>query len=216
MIKSYIGSLIARYLTFVWNVNSVSYSPQDASTIITTHVPCIIAMWHGQHFMIPLAVPNRDKSHVLVAEGFFGAVYTKAFSNLGLTVVRGSTGRTGYRAFKQLLRALASGASIAITIDAPKVARKAGFGAIALAKHSGQAIIPIAAVASRRIIVRFRWDKPAISLPWGRLIVVVGKPIFVNRNLGRSELDQKRQELERELESVHRQAYALVAERRQL
>jgi lysophospholipid acyltransferase (LPLAT)-like uncharacterized protein len=110
---------------------------------------------------------------------------------------------------RELLRQLESGSSVAMTADVPKRARVAGLGIVALAKLSGRPIVPTAAIMSRR--VQFKsWDRASLGLPFGRAIVVVGDLIRVSPSADDEEMEVARLAVERGLDEVHRQGYAMV------
>ena len=211
MIFRCLGYLLACYLRFVWSHSSVKFIPKEFHESTRNSAPCIVATWHGQHFMVPF-VRDVDRDYfVLIAHGTFGSIYTNAFERLGLKIIRGSRGtnfhrKGGYRGFRNLLLALRSGTSIALTVDIPGSARVAGPGVIALARHSGRPIIPIAAVTKTRVSLKWRWDRPTINLPFSRLVVASGAPIFVANKRGAEYLEHKRQELETALNRVNLEA----------
>src|SRR5260221_7954225 len=96
-----------------------------------------------------------------------------------------------------------------MTADVPKRARVAGLGIVALAKLSGRPIVPTAAIMSRR--VQFKsWDRASLGLPFGRAIVVVGDLVRVSPSADDEEMEAARLAVERGLDEVHRQGYALV------
>jgi lysophospholipid acyltransferase (LPLAT)-like uncharacterized protein len=85
----------------------------------------------------------------------------------------------------------------------------AGLGIVALAKLSGRPIVPTAAIMSRR--VQFKsWDRASLGLPFGRAIVVVGDLIRVSPSADDEEMEVARLAVERGLDEVHRQGYAMV------
>ncbi len=70
----------------------------------------------------------------------------------------------------------------------PKVARVAGLGIVKLAQHSGRPIYPVAIATSRRIVLD-NWDRTAINLPFGRVAMVAGEPIYVPRDADDATLE---------------------------
>jgi lysophospholipid acyltransferase (LPLAT)-like uncharacterized protein len=214
------GRLIARYFHAVWATSNVAIYPQDALITLKKMTPCIMAAWHGQRFITPFALPSEEGFRVLLANGVFGSIYAHMCTQLGLNVIRGSAGSPrdmhrngGYSAYRQMLEALNANDSIAITADIPKVARRAGPGIIALARHSGRPIIPLAAVTTGRLILTYRWDKTSINLPYSCAAVVFGGPVLVNNIKDRPYLETKRKELEDGLNTADALAHTLLAQR---
>ena len=212
-----IGFGLATYLSFVRSTNRFTTVPEDVDAYIKDDLPLIAAMWHGQHLMMPFARPvTMDRLAVLISRHKDAGAQALAAERLGITAVRGSGGpadrnyyKGGAPATRELLRQLESGSSVAMTADVPKRARVAGRGIVTLAKLSGRPIVPTAAVMSRR--VQFNsWDRASLGLPFGRAIIVVGDLIRVSPNADEEEIEAARLAVERGLDEVHRQGYAMV------
>ena len=153
-----IGSLLAAYVRFVQRTNAITTIPPDINAAIAGQTPLIVAMWHGQHLMLPLAWPDGiDRMAALISRHEDAGAQAVAMERLGVTPVRGSGGpadrayyKGGAPAMRELLRQLESGVSVALTADVPKVARVSGLGIVTLAKLSGRPIVPTAVVTSRK------------------------------------------------------------------
>ena len=149
-------------------------------------LPMIVAMWHGQHFMMPF-VRRHHRVKVLISRHRDGEINAIAAERLGIGTIRGSGDHNrrydrkgGVGAFKAMLAALQDGWTMALTADIPKVSRKAGPGIVKLAQLSGRPIIPVAVATSRRIEVD-NWDRSDVNLPFSRGAMVFGDPIRVPR-----------------------------------
>ena len=215
-----IGFGLATYLSLVRRTSRFTTVPEDVDAYIKDDLPLIAAMWHGQHLMMPFARPvTMDRLAVLISRHEDAGAQALAAERLGITPVRGSGGpadrvyyKGGAPAMRELLRQLESGSSVAMTADVPKRARVAGLGIVALAKLSGRPIVPTAAVMSRR--VQFNtWDRATLGLPFGRAVVVAGDFIRVSPSADEEEMEAARLAVERGLDEVHRQAYAMVGGR---
>jgi lysophospholipid acyltransferase (LPLAT)-like uncharacterized protein len=179
-LQSSVGRGLAHYLEFVWRTSTIVYPPDYPRQSLSS---CIIATWHGQHFLAPFLREDNTCVVVPVAKGAFGSIYNHTFQRLELQVVRGAYGKDyhlsgGLKVARQLLRALEEGKSVAMTIDSQPKARSVGDGVIALAHHSGRPIVPLVMSAQRRVIAAWRWDRPEIALPFGRIVVALGAPIY--------------------------------------
>ena len=145
--------------------------------------PVIIAMWHGQHFLMPF-LRRHYRFKVLISRHSDGEINAIAAERLGVGTVRGSGDHGGdstSRAECRLHRMdelLAEGWNMALTADVPKVSRVAGLGIIKLAANSGRPIFPVSLATSRRIVLN-NWDRSEINLPFSRGAIVVGDPIRV-------------------------------------
>ncbi len=212
-----LGSFLASYLRFVHRTNRVIVDPPDLYDIASQHWPFIAAMWHGQHFLAPFFRRAEHDVRVLISRHGDGEINAIAASQLGLGLVRGSGGRPkkmhrkgGVAALRNLLGALEEGATVALTADVPKgPARVAGAGIVTLARLSGRPIIPIAPATSRSITLN-SWDKADINLPFGKMALVLGEPVFVDPDLAEDDLDTVREEVKQALDRATSRAYDLV------
>jgi 3-deoxy-D-manno-octulosonic-acid transferase len=108
------------------------------------------------------------------------------------------------------LRALASGATVAITADVPPgPARKAGGGIATLAAMSGRPVVPFA-IATRRFIALPTWSRFTINLPFSTLAIVIGDPVRVAPGNDTPTIETARLAIERGLAEVTARAYALA------
>jgi hypothetical protein len=211
-----VGTLGAWYLRLVWRTSSKVLDPSDIYERVLT--PAIIAMWHGQHFLMPFLKKDGAKyrAKVLISRHRDGEVNAIAAEKLGIGTIRGSGAHNGefHRkggavAFTEMLDALAQGYNVAMTADVPKIARAAGLGVIKLAQHSGRPIYPVAIASSRRKELK-NWDRTAINLPFSRIAMVANEPVWVPAESDAATLEVKRREIEAELNRLTKHAYALA------
>jgi lysophospholipid acyltransferase (LPLAT)-like uncharacterized protein len=178
--------------------------------------PVIVAMWHGQHFMVPF-LSRGHRVKVLISRHRDGEINAYAAERLGIGTVRGSgvargsgaADKGGVYAFKAMLTALAEGYNMALTADVPKLARVAGLGIIKLAQISGRPIYPVAVVTSRRIELK-NWDRSAVNLPLGRIAIVSSDPILVPSDADDATLERCRLLVQQRLNWVHERGYMIV------
>jgi lysophospholipid acyltransferase (LPLAT)-like uncharacterized protein len=217
-VQTTIGVVAAEYLRFVWNTSRCVLEPADIYERIIPNLPVIIAMWHGQHFMVPFIRRNYP-AKVLVSRHRDGEINAIAAARLGVGTIRGS-GDTGGRfdlkggvgAFQAMVATLQEGCSVALTADVPKIARVAGIGIVKLAQLSGRPILPAAVVTSRRKVLD-NWDRTSINLPFSRLAMVAGDPITVPVDADSATLESSRQALETSLNRATARAYELADRR---
>ncbi len=210
------GFIIARYLGLVRRTNSFVMEPADAYDHIGPLMPVIVAMWHGQHFMIHFAKRPQDRAASLISRSRDGDMNAAALRHLGVRGIRGSGARGrdirakgGVSAMRKMLRALKRGEMVVLTADVPKKSRVCGRGIVTLAQMSGHPIVPIAVVTSRRIDFN-SWDHASIGLPFGKGAITIGKPIYVAEDADDAALEAARQQVESGLNDVHARAYGLV------
>ncbi len=110
----------------------------------------ILAFWHAQQLMMPLAIPGL-KAHILISQHRDGELICRIVARFGLDAVRGSSTRGGAEAFRRLVRLGRSGGNLVVTPDGPKGPRQvAKVGVVQLARATGLPIIPMAFGCSKK------------------------------------------------------------------
>jgi len=214
--KVTIGVVAAEYLRFVGLTTRFTLEPADIYARGERDMPIILAFWHGQHLLAPVARKIEHKVNMLVSRHRDGEVNAVAAQRLGVGTIRGSGNhgggfvhKAGVAAFQAMLDSLAAGNSIALSADVPKVARVAGLGIVKLARASGRPIYPSAIATSRRIVLD-NWDRTTINLPFGRGAGVAAEPLSVPADADDAALEAARRLLEQRLNAATRRAYELV------
>jgi lysophospholipid acyltransferase (LPLAT)-like uncharacterized protein len=218
VVQRTLGRMLAGYLKLVGRSNRFATDPPDLFDRLDADAPFICALWHGQHFMIPLGKRPQDRYAVLISRHGDGGINAAACESFGIRAIRASGGkaskmhkRGGITGLREMLRALEQGCSVTLTADIPKVARVAGLGVVTLARLSGRPIYPCAVVTSRRVTFG-NWDRTSIGLPFGRGIVAIGDPVRVARDADADALEAARLAVQDGLDRVHARAYALVGD----
>src|SRR5262245_16188710 len=211
-----LGTLAAEYLRLVRKTSSVTIEPPDGYARIDAHLPIILAMWHGQHFIAPFMRRPGDRGKVLISRHRDAEINAIVCERLGIEMVRGSGDmgneflrKGGLGAFQAMLETLQAGESIALTADVPKVSRVAGRGIVMLARESGRPIFPVALATSRRYALD-NWDKTTINLPFSRGGAVCGEPVWVPPDATDEALEQYRRHVEDNLNAATSRAYAIA------
>jgi lysophospholipid acyltransferase (LPLAT)-like uncharacterized protein len=216
LVQSAIGAVAVAWLRLVHSTTRFEMEPANFPEMARVDEPIIVAMWHGQHFMVSYAWPKGMRVSALISRSGDGELNARVLERLGVEPIRGSGGsgaksrkRGGAMAFREMLRRLASGSSVVLTADVPKIARVCGDGIVTLARMSGRPIYPIAVVCRRRIDFR-SWDRASLGLPFGRGAMVLGAPVRVAESATADELETARVSVERGLNLAHARAYSLV------
>jgi lysophospholipid acyltransferase (LPLAT)-like uncharacterized protein len=214
-VRTALGASVSQYLRLVWKSSRFVIEPADFYERVEKELPVIVAMWHGQHFMMPF-VRRHHRVKVLISRHRDGEINAIAAERLGIGTIRGSGDvnrrfdrKGGVGAFKAMVTALQDGWTMALTADVPKVSRRAGAGIVKLAQVSGRPIIPVAVATSRRIELG-NWDRSVVNLPFSRGAMVFGDPIRVARAANEAELEDLRCRVESELTAATRRAYEIV------
>lgn len=216
-VQETMGSLLAAYLRFVQRTNRFVVATPDAYDWLKTQEPYILAMWHGQHFMIPIGKTPEQRYSVLISRHGDGEMNAIAVTKFGINLVRGSGAqradqvakRGGVKALLAMLDVLKRGDNMVLTADVPKISRVCGRGIITLAQKSGRPIIPIALVCSRRFNFD-TWDKTSIGAPFGTAVLALGPAISVPADADATTLEAARQRVEIELDRAHAIAYGTI------
>ena len=214
------GALASANLRLVPRTNRVVPEPPGFGDAIAPDLPAIVAMWHGQHFMVHYAWPPGTRVAALISRHEDGEINAAILRRIGVEPIRGSGGKGavktrmhgGAAALRAMARSLEDGRTVVMTADVPKVSRRAGLGIVTLARMTGRPIYPIAVVTSRRFDFR-SWDHASMGKPFGRGAMVLGDAIRVPREADDAALEAARSAVEAGLDGAHARAYALVGDR---
>ena len=205
------------YIRLVYNTSEVRRDPPDTDAKLFSEHPQIFAMWHGQFGMLPKIKPDRPADvAAMVARHGDAELIAGVLSRFGMRLIRGAgagyrrRNRGGAAALRESLKALQQGTTVAMTADvAPGPARKAGNGIVMLAKLSGRPIVPCAMATSRYLTLN-NWSAFTINLPFSKLGIVVGDPIWVPEDADSAALEAARIAVERGLNQATARAYELA------
>ena len=214
--KVAVGVAAAEYLRFVGLTSRFAVEPTDIYERVGADQPIILALWHGQHFLLPFAREAGVPAKILISRHHDGEINAVAAEWLGVGTIRGSgnLGKTfvrkgGVAAFQAMLDALAEGFSVVLSADVPKVARVAGLGIIKLAQASGRPIYGAAYATNHRFVLN-NWDRTTINLPFSRGSGVATEPVRVPVDADAEALEACRSLLEDRLSAATQRAYEIV------
>jgi lysophospholipid acyltransferase (LPLAT)-like uncharacterized protein len=163
----------------------------------------LYCFWHGR--MLELVVPHAGRGvGVLVSGHPDGVMAERIMRRLGYTPIRGSSRRNPVAGFRAMLRHASAGGDLALTPDAHSDGRFQP-GAVALARHTGHALLPVAAAADRCHRVD-SWDRFEVPLPGARVRILYGAPVRVPQDADREEMEACRRRLEAGLRELHERA----------
>jgi hypothetical protein len=168
----------------------------------------ILALWHGR--ILPGLHYFRNRGVVVItSQNFDGEWIARVLHRFGFGTARGSSSRGGARALVQLRQDLAAGRPAAFTVDGPRgPAREVQDGVLFLAGATGHPIVPYHIEASRAWTLR-SWDRTQIPKPFSDVALVIGEPIEVH-STSRDEIDLKRAEVKRALETLEMRALTIL------
>ncbi|ESR24955.1 lysophospholipid acyltransferase family protein [Lutibaculum baratangense] len=214
------GAAIAAYLSLVFRTSRFEVDPPDGYERVDAAWPPIIAIWHGQHFLLASIRRPHQEFRVLISRHRDGEINAVAAERLGVTAIRGSgdtrrrtNTKGGATGFRTLLKTLDQGIGVALTADVPKVSRKAGLGIVTLAQKSGRPIVPVAIATSRRKVLN-TWDRTSLDRPFSRGIIAFGEHILVPADADDDALEAARLRVEESLNEATERAERSVGVRR--
>lgn len=161
----------------------------------------IYCFWHGR--MLELAVAHADrKIGVLVSSHPDGMAAAGIIASLGYVPVRVSRLGNSVAGIRRMLRFAENGGDLALTPDAHSREHRVHPGAVALARLSGHALVPVAATARpvKRVV---SWDRFEVPWPGARVSIRYGTPLLVPTEAEGAGRERIRHELESTLHRLH-------------
>lgn len=215
-VQNFASAGVYHYLRFTHSMQKDCHSGKDFWSEFQPSAPAIIAMWHGQHFMVPFMWPKGQAVVALISRNADAEINARVLTKMGVQTIRGSGGRDerqntnrgGAKALLELRRSLTNGRSVAMIADVSHgQPRMAGEGIVTLARISGRPIVPVAYATSKNYVFEKSWDKSTLSLPFGKRSFVMGHPIFVTDD---DDMSAKQQLVTEALNEATKQAYKNV------
>ena len=206
------------YLKLVFHTNRWVVEPEDALDKVRPHLPVIVAVWHGQHILLPV-IPIGLTASVMISRNLDGEITARIARAFGSRPIRASGGRDpkraiekgGMKGFIEMLQALENGENVVQTADIPQgTPRRAGLGIVKLAQRSGRPIVPLAVASSRRMVASRAWDRTTVNLPFGRSAICMGEPVYVPADADEENMENARISLQSELNRITLRAYELT------
>ncbi len=151
----------------------------------------LLCCWHSE-LLFPVWAFRGGGMNTIVSKSFDGELATTILEKLNFQVVRGSSNKNGFSAFKESYKILQNGLPFAITPDGPTGPnKKVKQGICELSKRLEIPILPIRIFSSKPKRLN-SWDK--FLIPKGKVRVVFGEVVFPQTTPENLEL--KMQELE--------------------
>lgn len=189
--------------TLMWFVFFTSYRKTHGRAIFKEHrnKPAIFVFWHGRSMMLsPIVRMYGVRGYAVASRSRDGRMMAKLQRLFGLRAIYGSTSDGGISVLRNGVRILRSGKrSVCISPDGPSgPSLRVQDGALYFAKMSGAPIIP-ACFSCSRPWFQNRWDRYLIAKPFSKIVCRVGKPVFVDSNVGKDEFEKIRLKLEKQM-----------------
>ena len=165
--------------------------------------PILFAFWHGRMlYFLKLYEYLGSRVTILVSQSRDGELVAQLLSRFGLSTTRGSTSRGGARGLLAVVNKVRTGVHAGFTPDGPRGPRyQVQPGLVLVAKRTGAPILPMTFGAQwKRVLAS--WDAFLLPLPFSRIVVVYGEPIYVPADASAASLEAKRREVEASLRRI--------------
>jgi lysophospholipid acyltransferase (LPLAT)-like uncharacterized protein len=165
----------------------------------------IYVLWH-EYLLLPLYLRGNCNTTLLISRHRDAEILSRAAYHLGFELVRGSSGRGGLSAMRELLRQRR--VNVAVTPDGPRGPRRAlASGPIYLAAKLEIPLV-VTGIGFDRPWRLNTWDRFAIPRPWSRARAVLSPAITIPHDLDRDALESCRLGVERLLNRLTLEAEA--------
>lgn len=174
--------------------------------------PMILVYWHERTFLASDFTQehlNRKGVHLtaMTSRSRDGGLIARLAAGWGYDIIRGSNSNGGAVALRAMVKAVKRNKTTAIIVpDGPRgpiYDFKAG--ALALSQLTQAPILPVGLAVERCWRIK-SWDRMIIPKPFGRMAIVLGEPILIERGKQDDELEAARLAVARSLDAATRQA----------
>ncbi len=161
----------------------------------------VMTFWHNRIFGATYYFRNRGIV-VITSQSFDGEYIARFIKRFGFGAVRGSSTRGGIGALVEMIRLMKKGLPMGLSIDGPRGPKYvAKAGACLLAKKTGNPLLPFLVEAEKYWELK-SWDDLQIPKPFSRAKVLVGEPIYVDKNASGEEIEETRVLLQAKLDEL--------------
>ena len=173
--------------------------------------PAIICYWHQMHIFCAWLMFKQIKKGMkvgfLISPSVTGEVPAAIVRGKGARVLRGSSTRSGGQALRDMYNVVVKEHICPVmTADGPKgPLHEFKAGAILLARMTKAPIVPVVYAAER-----YRnwdsWDEFIVPRPFTRIVMAVGEPVEVPKNLAMDALEPFQRDMEEKMARLAEQA----------
>jgi hypothetical protein len=157
--------------------------------------PVLLAFWHGRMLYF-IHLYRHLSSTVLVSHSKDGELVSRILTRFGVHTTRGSSSRGGARGLLHIVKKVRQGYHAAFTPDGPRGPRyQVQPGIVVVAKKTGAPILPVTYSAQWKRVLG-SWDSFVVPLPFSRVVVVYGEPIYVPSTASTALFQAKQREVE--------------------
>lgn len=170
----------------------------------------LLALWH-EHALNGSAGYVNLPVGALVSASRDGNHLAFLFERMGVVPIRGSSSNRGREARAEIGVFVRAGLAIAIAVDGPKGPHRiCKPGIVDMARTSGAAIVPGAALAGRFYRLG-SWDGLVVPLPFTKMVMHHGTPIFIPAQTSGPAFEQCQREIEESIARTDAEAQQQLA-----
>jgi lysophospholipid acyltransferase (LPLAT)-like uncharacterized protein len=174
----------------------------------------LFGIWHDTILYAMFAGRHR-RTTALVSKHQDGSYLARGLAMVGVKLVRGSSGKSGASALRQLL-SVPDDQNVVITPDGPRGPRhETKPGLIFVASRSGRAVVPAGFAAVRSWRFPGSWTDLEIPKPFTTVYFLMGPPITVPADASREVISDYEATLQSEMERLTQEATDLAAAHRE-
>jgi lysophospholipid acyltransferase (LPLAT)-like uncharacterized protein len=175
---------------------------------------CAPAYWHQHHIpgstLIRSWIRRGFKACFLISGSVDGDVPERIARAWGAEVIRGSANKSGALALRDQQQMMKNGYSIVTTADGPRGPKyEFKAGTVLMARIAGVPIIPIGCAADRAWYLK-RWDNFLIPKPFARIVIAIGEPVPVPRDVPLDALEPVRLNVQEAVMSLMRDSEKIL------
>lgn len=201
---------LIRLLTATYRIEKV-IGEEHMAPFIEGGAVCAPAYWHQHHIigstLIRSWIGRGFNACFLVSGSVDGDVPERVARAWGAEVIRGSANQSGALALRDQQRMMKEGYSIVTTADGPRGPQhEFKSGTVLMARVAGVPIVPIGCAADRAWYLEKRWDRFMIPKPFARIVVAVGEPVPVPRDIALDKLEPVRMNVQERVMSLMRES----------
>jgi lysophospholipid acyltransferase (LPLAT)-like uncharacterized protein len=171
--------------------------------------PVLYTSWH---FAFPAVIYHfRDRNGMLmVSRSRDGEWAAQVVKRLGYQSFRGSPGKGGSAALRQLIAAIKSAQGGGFIADGSQGPRRiAQKGILLLARYTRAPLVPVSMAANP--CWRFNsWDRTVVAKPFSHVAIAMGRPLVVDKDVSSDRLEEMREELQDVLNRLTEEAEEAV------
>ena len=168
---SILGYFILKFI--FWSNKKEIFGLDNLIKIKSEKRPVMICSWHGR-LLFPVFNLNKLNFYALAGLHKDAEIISRICEKLGWKMIRGSSSKGGYKAYKGILNKLSSNSKIYITPDGPKGPihiMKDGIVEASIKKEA--LILPISGISSKNWKIK-NWDLFLIPKPFGKILNIYG------------------------------------------